>query len=56
MVEMRNDLKLKGLEAWLAQNRTAWHWALNSKSESGCENEVVQPSDMGKTQVKPWSK
>ena len=47
MFGMHNNLKIKGLKASLAQNRFAWHWALNPKSRSGHDNEVVQPSDTG---------
>ena len=46
MFGMHNNLKIKGLKA-LAQNRFAWHWALNPKSRSGRDNEAVQPSGMG---------
>ena len=41
---IRNDLKFKGMEASLAQNRTAWKRALNPKSRRGRDNEEVQPS------------
>ena len=44
---VRSDLKVKGVEASLAQNRTAWHWVLNPKSRLGCDNEVVQSLDTG---------
>ena len=38
---IRNNLKIKGLKASLAQNRFAWRWALNPKSRRGRDNEVV---------------
>ena len=44
---IRNDLKVKGLEASLAQNRTVWRWTLYPKSRLGCDKEVVQPLDTG---------
>ena len=45
---IRNDLKVKVLEASLAQNSIAWCLALNPKSRCGLGNEVAQPSDTGK--------
>ena len=44
---IRNDLTVEGLEASLAQNRTAWRWPLNSKKRLGRGNEAVQPLDTG---------
>ena len=42
---IKKNLKAKSLEALLAQNRIAWHWALNSKSQCRHDNEVVQPKN-----------
>ena len=41
----RNDLKVKGFEASVRQNRTTSHWPLNPKSQR--DNKVVQPSGKG---------
>ena len=42
---IKKDLAVKGLDASLVQNRKAWCRAIHSKSRSGRENGVVQPSD-----------
>lgn len=44
---VRNDLKLKGLEALLEKNRIAWCCSLNPKSWCGRDNKGVQHSDTG---------
>ena len=44
---IKDDLKGKGLEASLSQNRIARRWTLNPKTRCGRDNEVVQPSDTG---------
>ena len=43
----KKDLVVKGLDALLVQNRKAWCRAIHSKSRSGCDNGVVQPSYTG---------
>ena len=40
-------LAVQGLDASLVQNRKAWCRAIHSKSRSGRDNGVVQPSDTG---------
>ena len=35
------------MEASLAENKTAWRWALNLESRRGHDNEVEQPSVTG---------
>ena len=48
MVAMyKKDLAVKGLDASLVHNRNAWRRASHSKSRSGRDNGVVQPSDTG---------
>ena len=42
---IKKDLAVKGLDASLVQNRKAWCRAIHSKSRSGRDNGVVQPSD-----------
>ena len=44
---IKKDLAVKGLDALLVQNRNAWCRAIHSKSQSGHDNGVVQPSDVG---------
>ena len=44
---IKKDLAVKGLDALLVQNRNAWRRAIHPKSQSGCHNGVVQPSDRG---------
>ena len=44
---IKKDLAVKGLDALLVQNSNAWRRAIHSKSRSGCDNGVVQPSDAG---------
>ena len=44
---VRNDLKVRGLKASLAQNRIAWCWALNPKNRCGRDNEVEQSLGTG---------
>ena len=44
---IKKDLAIKVLDASLVQNRNTWSRAIYSKSRSGRENGVVQPSDTG---------
>ena len=44
---IKKDLAVKGLDTPLVQNRSAWCRAIHSKSRSGRDNGVVQPSDTG---------
>ena len=44
---IKKDLAVKGLDASLVQNRKAWCRAIHSKSRSGRDNGVVQPSYTG---------
>ena len=44
---IKKDLAVKGLDVSLVQNRNAWCRAIHSKSRSGRDNGVVQPSDTG---------
>ena len=44
---IKRDLAVKGLDSSLVHNKNAWRRAIHSKSRSGCDNGVVQPSDMG---------
>ena len=44
---IKKDLAVKGLDASLVQNRNACCRAIHSKSRSGRDNGVVQPSDTG---------
>ena len=44
---IRDDFKVKCLEASLTQNRPTWHWTLNHWSQHRHGNEVVQPSNTG---------
>ena len=44
---IKKDLAVKGLHASLVHNRNPWHRASHSKSRSGRDNGVVQPSDTG---------
>ena len=44
---IKKDLAVKGLDASLVQNRKAWCRAIHSKSRSGRDNGVVQPSGTG---------
>ena len=53
---IKKDLAVKGLDASLVHNRNAWRRASHSKSRSGRDNGVMQPSDTGTTHIKPWSK
>ena len=41
------NLKVKDLEASLAQNRIVWCWGFNPKSRCGRDNKVVQRSNKG---------
>ena len=43
---IRKDLAIKFLNALLVQNINAWCRAIHSKSQSGRDSGVVQPSDM----------
>ena len=53
---IKKDLAVKGLDASLVHNRNAWRRASHSKSRSGRDNGVMQPSDTGTKHIKPWSK
>ena len=44
---IKKDLAVKGLDASFVQNRKVWCRAIHSKSRSGRDNGVVQPSDTG---------
>ena len=44
---IKKDLAVKGLDVSLVQNRNARCRAIHSKSRSGRDNGVVQPSDTG---------
>ena len=44
---IKEDLAVKGLDASLVQNRNTWCSAIHSKSRSGRDDGVVQPSDTG---------
>ena len=44
---IKNNLAVKGLDASLVQNRNAWCRAIHSRSRSGRDNGVLQPSDTG---------
>ena len=44
---IKKNLALEGLDALLVQNRKAWCRVIHSKSQCGCDNGVVQPSDTG---------
>ena len=44
---IKKDLTIKCLDASLVQNRNTWCRAIHSKSRSGRNNGVVQPSDTG---------
>ena len=44
---IKKDLEVKGWDTSLVQNRKAWCRVIHSKSQKGCDNGVVQPSNMG---------
>ena len=48
LICIKKDLAVKGLEASLVQNRNAWCRVIYSKSRSGRDTGVVQPSDTWK--------
>ena len=44
---IKKHLAVKGLDASMGQNRETWCREIHSKSGSGRDNDVVQPSDTG---------